>query len=407
MNEINTTKQQFALIALNCTRRLIALFTGPFLAAYFIQTSSQNLGALAKYYIYAYGTMLLAYFAVSWLFKRRSKLQLLRFGLLLNFIYTITLLRLGPEIIDHLTLIGFMYGISSSCHWVAYSLYISNVVPHNERVHFTVRLRNAGHIIEIIGPIVLGGLISLTDFNVATIAISIISATQILFSLVLPKTNCSKTRFNPISAMLRTVKNGATRRTTILEFLSGLSISDGALGIATTIVIIEVFHSSLNLGLITSVATMASIIATAIYGHIFSMKFNRTITIAIGFIPILAVLVLLIQHSETTIIIYTLLYTVAANLLGTARSILVYEASNIPQIKPEFQTEFMAIREVALDLGRVCGYSLLLLSANIHNISMPTIMIVLAIPIVGIGLVSVQPQQVASKFRQIACDQTA
>ena len=55
----------------------------------------------------------------------------------------------------------------------------------------------------------------------------------------------------------------------IVEFFLGTNISSGALQILITILIINSFKTDINLGIITSISTILSIIAIFIYGKIY------------------------------------------------------------------------------------------------------------------------------------------
>lgn len=68
------------------------IFLGPFLATYFIKISKESIKDLSIYYIFSYILLELSSFLVVKIIKNKFKIGTFRIGVILNFIYIMTIL---------------------------------------------------------------------------------------------------------------------------------------------------------------------------------------------------------------------------------------------------------------------------------------------------------------------------
>ncbi len=179
----------------------------------------------------------------------------------------------------------------------------------------------------------------------------------------------------------------------IVEFFTGMNISGGALKILTTILIFQSFKTNLNLGIITSITTIISMIIIKIYGKIYKKKNDKNIIIISSILPIISVLILLLWRNNITIIIYNICYIVFTTLLVMTKEIRLFNLSDSKIVDGNNQSEFFAIREGILNFGRIVGYILLLIagisgSEILLNIIM--ILLTLSIAIMGLSMIKIE-----------------
>ena len=75
------------IIAINAMKKIMVLFLGPFLTAYFIKTSQESIVDLSIYYIFSYILLAIGSFIVASIIKNRFRIGMFRIGVILNFFY--------------------------------------------------------------------------------------------------------------------------------------------------------------------------------------------------------------------------------------------------------------------------------------------------------------------------------
>ena len=72
------------IIAINAMKKIMVLFLGPFLTAYFIKTSQESIVDLSIYYIFSYILLAIGSFIVASIIKNKFRIGMFRIGVILN-----------------------------------------------------------------------------------------------------------------------------------------------------------------------------------------------------------------------------------------------------------------------------------------------------------------------------------
>lgn len=173
------------IIAINAMKKIMILFLGPFLTAYFIKTSKESLIDLSLYYVFSYIILAIGSFLVASIIKNKFRIGMFRIGVILNFFYIMFIIILKEKIVDHLGLMSILYGISSSAYWFSYNLFSINKIENIKRTEYTVKSKIVSSTIGIICPILLGTIITATNYELTAVIILFISIIQIILSFML------------------------------------------------------------------------------------------------------------------------------------------------------------------------------------------------------------------------------
>ena len=378
------------IIAINAMKKIMVLFLGPFLTAYFIKTSQESIVDLSIYYIFSYTLLATGSFIVASIIKNKFRIGMFRIGVILNFFYILTIILLKEKIVNHLVLISLLYGISSSVYWFPYNLFVINKIDNNYRTEYTVKSKIVASIIGVLCPILLGSIITATNYELTAIIILFISLVQIILSFLLtPEQENNLPKFNLRKTWKKLKNNEQIRKMSIVEFFIGMNVSYGALEIIMTILIFNSFKTNLNLGIITSITSILSIIIVHLYGKIYRNKDDKKIIIISSILPVLSVLLLLFWKNNITIIIYNICYVIFTSLLTVTREIRLYNISDSYIVDKSNQIEFFAIREGILNGGRIIGYLMLLfasISGNQLILNIVMVLLTLSILVMGINI---------------------
>ena len=93
-----------------------------------------------------------------------------------------------------------------------------------------------------------------------------------------------------------------------------------------------------------------------------------------------------------TIIIYNICYVIFTSLLALTREIRLFNISDSYIVDKNNQCEFFALREGILNMGRVIGYTMLLLAGLTNSrfvLSIVMILLTLSIPITGLNITKI------------------
>jgi len=376
------------IIAITALKGIMGIFLGPFLTTYFIKTSTESITDLSLYYIFSSILLGVGCFIVGSIIKSKFKIGMFRLGVVVNFIYILTIMLLKENMLKYLWLVSILYGISASSYWFPYNMFVINKIDNSYRTKYTVKLKNICSIIGIICPIVLGTMITVTNYQLTAIIMLVCSLIQIILSFMLtPMENSNTNEFN-IRKVWNSIKGNKQAMSALkMEYFIGMNMSDGALQILVTILIFNSLKTDMNLGILTSVGTVLSIITLYLYGKVYKYKKDDGIIIISSIIPILILPILLIFKNKWLVIFYNLCYVVFTSIINLTRDVRLYNLSSSNIIGQQKQAEFLSIREGVLNLGRVTSYLLLLLAGiSESEIVLNIVMIFLTFTIVTTGI---------------------
>lgn len=386
--------EQNIIIIMDAIKKIMTIFLGPFLTAYFISTSTNSILNIAIYYIFTYATMALSTLVVAALVEKRNRIKIFRIGIILNFIYILIIILLKEKIINYLPIISILYGISASCYYFPYNLFIINKVKNTERTNYMVKLFITISVVGILFPIIFGSIITITNYILTAVIVLFISLIQIILSFFITDNhNGDLEEYNLKKAWLELKKNKQVINCLAGEFFIGMNICNGALETVMVILILNSFKTNINLGIITSIATLLSILVVKIYGLIYNKRDDKKVIIVSSIIPVISLIIFLILKTNTTVIIYKFSYVIFAEILSLVRKIKIFNLSNSKIVNKSNQCEFNAIREVTLNVGRVTGYTLLLLAGLTQSavvLNIVTIILTLSLLVMSINLTKVK-----------------
>lgn len=386
--------EQNIIIIMDAIKKIMTIFLGPFLTAYFISTSTNSILNIAIYYIFTYATMALSTLVVAALAEKRNRIKIFRIGIILNFIYILIIILLKEKIINYLPIISILYGISASCYYFPYNLFIINKVKNTERTNYMVKLFITISVVGILFPIIFGSIITITNYILTAVIVLFISLIQIILSFFITDNhNGDLEEYNLKKAWLELKKNKQVINCLAGEFFIGMNICNGALETVMVILILNSFKTNINLGIITSIVTLLSILVVKIYGLIYNKRDDKKVIIISSIIPVISLIIFLILKTNTIVIIYKFSYVIFAEILSLVRKIKIFNLSNSKIVNKSNQCEFNAIREVTLNVGRVTGYTLLLLAGLTQSavvLNIVTIILTLSLLVMSINLTKVK-----------------
>lgn len=349
------------LIVINTLRKIIDIFLGPFLTAYFFKISTDSITIVSLYNIFSYIVIAIISFIVGIIIKNKYEIKIFRIGMITKFLQLMILVILGENVLQYIWLIAVISGVSTITWSFPLNLFSSTIVKDNEKKEFVVYKTMFTNIVKVAIPILFGSLISVESFEKTAIIVLVISFIQILLSFRLEyENNRNEQKFNLLEEYKKLKTNKNVLELFKTEFFQGFTY-EGALDTAVTLLIIIAFSKDFSLGVITSITSVLSIFGAYVCKKIINSK-KITLTIFIScVIPLISTIILLFITNKYTIVGYNIIYTLFIQIISIIKDINTLKLTNSEIINGSNRVETYVLLEIFLGLGRVISYILLLI----------------------------------------------
>lgn len=358
-------KEEIMLLIIECLKISVGIFTGPFLVAFFIKSKIDNIYLYAFYNIVAYASAAIFSFIVSAYIKRRNKMFALRLGIVSNIIYLLLLLYLSNKIINYTWVIGLFYGLGLGSYYMPYNYLIANEIRDNKLKSWYGYKTAISNTLQVIIPLVVGFLLMKYNYSEVAILFVVIQLINLFLSFTFKVDSKKTTKFS-IKKYKEAIKNHGLERyfkvNHMIEFLTGFAISNSALGTLITLYVVKMFKTNSNLGIFTSIFMMINVILSYLFAtRAKECKFGKYMFIS-GTLITISILLFMFKTNKFTLILYNLVYNVGAAMMVLIVQILNMKVAKYKVIKRNYQLEHLSVREFYLCLGRVVGFSLLIIA---------------------------------------------
>lgn len=354
-------KNKQAIIIIYVCMKIINIFLGPFLVAYFVKISAQTIVDLSIFNILNYLSLCVFGLIVGYVAERKHSLGAFRLGVALRFIYILMIMLLGSKITYHFGLIAFVYGFSSMFYHLPFNLYHTDCVENSERNDFELKINTAKNLLSILVPFLLGAIITTTNYQLTAIIILMFSVTQIVASFYLKALPASDNKYDLLESLKKFIKDKQIRQMLLVDYLNGLTFSNGVISTIITVLIMFSFKSNFKLGIIGSITAILSLIAIYFYSKYYKKKDDKKIIYISGFLIFISMILLSLKVSNFTVILYNVIFEVlGVGLLTFIYGLRLFNLAKL-KIDDSEKTEYWVIRELFLNLGRITGYLSLLI----------------------------------------------
>lgn len=362
------------LFVLRVFKNIISNFVDSFLVLYFLDISDSNILPLGIYKLVAVITIYSIIFLARNFAKSEHRVNLMRIGIILDFIYFLTIVLLKDKVVDYIYLVGLLYGLEEGFYYSVYNIIESDGIKNEERAKYTGTYTATESILSIVFPLVFGSLIYATSFLKSLIVVFIIVIIRIILSFQYKDTNIPKSnKANMKKYFELTKKDKKFKQMYKVEFLNGLVYSEAAFSYIVTIYIIKVFSNSFSLGVLTSIFSIITFIIGILFAK-FIKKEHYTKSIKISMIfTIVSLVFMILNCNAVTIVLFNLFETISKKLKNLIIVNNQANLSNDSKIQKEYKTEYWLANETALIIGRIISSSIFILIAYTD----PTIMIII------------------------------
>lgn len=374
MKEEKLSKSAIGIMGSLLINNVLYMFVNTFMVAYFITLTNYDYKQISIYYVLSFIAILLTFLTFGRIIKNKNQVWVFRSGIIAYCLYILMLAFLKEKIVTYFAPLGFFYGIVQGLIWVAAHTLVNEHTQNNTNKFISFK-SIISKILKTFFPIVFGISIDLTSFSYVAKIVILLSITQFIFSLFIEdKAKTYDKKYN-LKEYINLVKNNDKFKT-----VYKLCICDGIVNylLETLIVILTVmtFKTTISLGVITTITAICSILSVYIFQY--KLKSNWKILKICNIMMVSSVLLLLINISKPTIIIYNVCTAIFLVILSNTGDTKRYEiVSENEIVVKDYIVEHQVVCEVILNITRIIAYILLFIISLFNNIVLFKILLLL------------------------------
>ena len=374
MKEEKLSKSAIGIMGSLLINNVLYMFVNTFMVAYFITLTNYDYKQISIYYALSFIAILLTFLTFGRIIKNKNQVWVFRSGIIAYCLYILMLAFLKEKIVTYFAPLGFFYGIVQGLIWVAAHTLVNEHTQNNTNKFISFK-SIISKILKIFFPIVFGVSIELTSFSYVAKIVILLSITQFIFSLFIEdKAKTYDKKYN-LKEYINLIKNNDKFKT-----VYKLCICDGIVNylLETLIVILTVmtFKTTISLGVITTITAICSILSVYIFQY--KLKSNWKILKICNIMMISSVLLLLINISKPTIIIYNICTAIFLVILSNTGDTKRYEiVSENEIVVKDYIVEHQVVCEAILNITRIIAYILLFVISLFNNIVLFKILLLL------------------------------
>lgn len=365
MKEEKLSKSAIGLMGTLLINNILYMFLNTFMVAYFITLTNYDYKLISIYYSLSFIAIMLTFLVFGKIIKNKNQLWVFRSGIITYCLYILMIALLKEKIVIYFAPLGFFYGIVQGLIWSAAHPLVNEHTKNNTNKFISFK-SIINKILKIFFPIIFGVSIELTSFSYVAKIIILLSITQFIFSLFIEDKAKTYDKQYSLKEYVNLVKSNDKFKT-----IYKICICDGIVNylLETLIVIVTVmtFKTTISLGVITTFTSICSILSVYIFQY--KLKSSSLILKICNIMMILSVLLLFINISKPTIVVYnvcTALFLVILSNTGDTQRYEIVEEDK--KIKKDYIVEHQVVCEVVLNITRIIGYTALFIISLFNNI---------------------------------------
>ncbi|MDK2801058.1 MAG: transporter, family, putative transporter [Clostridiales bacterium] len=327
-----------------------------------------------------YATIPLVFIFAGWLAKRMSLTFNLRLGIICYSILYIILLILQNNAAKYVWLLGILLGISGGFYYLSYNVLGYDFTTDDNRDYVMGVQGLVLSMSTMIAPVAAGSLIELIKGLKGYVLIFSISLTLFLIAAVLstkiPIQTINK-HYYIKSILFMPFKKKNWRYVMIGESFRGFR--EGVMMFLIGVLIFSMVNSELFVGYYTLASSMVQL-----YSFYFISRRMRPGTrkkyLFIGVVAVMiAALVFLLALNVVTLLIYSIIISFFVTFINNPTAGIIYWVIHKTPNSKKRRIEGIVVREVYLNIGRVLGVLLLLLTISKNANAIPFIIVCLSL----------------------------
>lgn len=300
--------------------------------------------------------------------KKVDRVIVLRIGVIFLALFYVTVLFVGTRASDYLLLLGALLGIGYGFYWLAYNVLTFEITEPDTRDFFNGFLGILGSVGGMIGPFAAGFIISrLEKFTGYTVVFGLslgLFAVAVFLSFSLKRRPAQgKYWFQRIITERKHDKNW--RMITNAHFFQGLR--EGVFVFIVSVFVFIATDSEMALGTYGLINSGISFLAYYFVSRMLKKELRKKAILIGGLMLFAAIFLIVFDPTYTRLLLYAALIAVAYPLLLVPYSSMTYDVIGRGWKAAEMRIEYIVVRELFLNMGRIFSILLFLGAITLFN----------------------------------------
>ncbi|MBS8264914.1 MFS transporter [Mesobacillus boroniphilus] len=367
LGDIELTKDLALLLIIGGLYSLSIALSNTFVNIYLWKQSGE-LADLAMYNLSIVVAQPLTFILAGRWAKKVDRVIVLRIGVIFLALFYVTVLFVGTKASDFLLLLGVLLGIGYGFYWLAYNVLTFEITEPETRDFFNGFLGILGSVGGMIGPVAAGFIISrlekLTGYTVVFgLSLGLFSIAVLLSFFLKRRPANGKYWFRRIITERKNDKNW--RMVTNAHFFQGLR--EGVFVFIVSVFVFIATDSEMALGTYGLINSGISFLAYYFVSRMLKKEYRKKAILVGGMLLFIAIFLIVFQVSYFRLLLYAALIAVAYPLLLVPYASMTYDVIGRGWKAAEMRIEYIVVRELFLNLGRIASILLFLASIHLFN----------------------------------------
>lgn len=320
---------------------------------------SNNLETAAVFNLFQFLTVPFVFFLATHLYKQKGIILSMRLGLLIHVVFFLLVLLL-KDIIIHLTpLFGVLMGFGQGMYYFGYNVSTYDCTTNLNRDKFSGLNGAASAFAGMVAPLVGGVIIQSLGSSTGYIAVFSIMVICFILATLITRTfvaRAGKARCNFTQA--RILVGAEWRRVNWSMFLRGLR--EGVMSFLLILIFYELSQNELQLGYFNLIMSLLTFLSYYLVGRYISRD-QRFLSMLVGAIfLVLFTKIVLWEPSLKSFWLFGIANSIFYPLIFVPLTAISYNVIRNNWRTADYQAEFLSLREIPLNIGRILGILLLI-----------------------------------------------
>ncbi|MEH7236033.1 MFS transporter [Bacillus sp. JJ1562] len=300
--------------------------------------------------------------------KKIDRVIVLRLGVSFLAIFYITVLWIGENASHYLLILGALLGIGYGFYWLAFNVLTFEITEPETRDFFNGFLGLLGSFAGMIGPIAAGIIISsMESFTGYTVIFGIslgLFAGAVVLSFFLKRRSAEGDFV--FRRILNERKNNSNWKNILhAHFFQG--IREGTFVFVISVFVFVATGSELALGKFGLINSAVSFLFYFLATRLIKKKMRKKAILVGGLMVYLAIFAILFDVTYARLILYGVIIGAAYPILLVPYNSLTYDVIGKGWNAKEMRIEYVVVREIYLNLGRILSIVLFLFAVTFFD----------------------------------------
>ncbi len=349
------SRDGWLLIIAAALRTISDLFFGAFFISYIMNLSVVEIIAVANYRLFEYFATMVGFILFARWCKGRNKIIVFMGKAIPQVILLLMIIFMGDAVVNYIVPMGLIMGISSAMYNLPKHLMISEKVHAQSMPRWVGMNQVINYITKIVAPVVLGVFITVGSYREMAWALLVVTVMEILLVLFMsPSHHRSRARVDFGGFARCLFRFPVVRKMMTLEILRGFAFTP--LSTVITMYTVYMFHTDLNLGILTTVFAIFSIAAAWAFSR-WGRRDNFSVLLMICTPMIMGGLLWFVADTTPlSFIMYNFVYATAVIVMDLICNTNTYNLSQSRCVTKSHRTEYFVFRDGALFIGRCVAF---------------------------------------------------